>query len=524
MLAFNCPACRTTINLPDSARGERIVCGHCGESVFVAASTTPRETTRQTLRESPQSSVEPGDEWPDMRYSGPRRSIYARRKQQSLLPLLPLIAISAVTTYAAWRMYDATVNRPPEPAAPSVAVAPPKVMPRRRATPPPQQGTNVKPVLPVISTGPTPPPTPKPPKSSNFADFPTAIELPALDYGQMAVIATPGVDCKAELASNSTDLTQDGDRIFWKGDLVAGLRVEEGALQFRWMKDVPTEAEAAICNSIVRLRHGDDQRVLALREPAFGEPLLLDLKSAKHRVNCKCNWMPEAEEIRLAISLPDQLPVKSIDGPSVNALKDRDETILIYRFGGDAATKVTVKKAGETLAATFASQYVLPSGDVEPLAIARGSRVMKDLVDLQTAAVNAREALPKLRRYKGELQDALRRVMNQSTGQGNGRGAYIENPVAAGQRFTGITQIQNEIAANENNIARAMQLIDNEPSVRADLDAMRAVEDLAKSINNSPLAYRFYILVDGHEVDLVSWSPEKKDGGDIPAVLAQPIR
>lgn len=380
--------------------------------------------------------------------------------------------------------------------------------------------------MPVVPKSPdhTPPPTPEPPTSPAFIDFPATVDLPSLAYGQMAVIATPGVDCKVELASNASDLTHEGDRIFWKGDLVAGLRVAEGALQFRWMKDVPAEAETAIRNSIVRLTSDSDQRVLAFREPAFGEPLLLDLKDAKHRVNGKCDWAPDAEEIRFSLTLPDQLPVKSIDGPNVDSLRDRDESIVIYRFGGDAATKVTVKKAGGSLAATFASQYVLPSGDVEPLAIARATRVMNELVDLQTRAENARVALPKLRSYKGQLQVALSRVRNQSTGQGNGRGAYIENPVAAGQRFTGIAQIQNEIAATENNIVRATQLIENAPSVNRDVDGLREVESLARSIDKAPLAYRFYIVVDGHEVDLVRWSPQKQDGDAIPAVLAQPVR
>lgn len=510
MLAFKCPACQTTINLPDSARGERVVCGHCGESVFVAASTEPRE---------------PEVQWPSLDDREPRRAAFPRKKQPSVLNLLPLIAISAVTCYMAWRMYDATVNRPPVPEKRSIVIKPPRTTPQPRPqnpTPIPKLAEKLAPT--AAKEQPEPPPVPVAPKQPAFADFPSFVALPQPDYTEMAIIAKPSGNCEIEVLSNSADLTQDGAKLRWKNQLVAGLRVEEGELQFRWIKDVPPEAEAAICNSVVRLRVASDERFLALREPSIGEPLLLDLKDSTHRVNAKCNWLPPTEEIRFGLTLPDQLPIKKIDGPDVASLKARDETIIIYSFDGDAATKVSVKKAGDAIAATFASQYVLPSGDVEPLSISRGNRRMNQLTDLQADADNARRALPDLRSHHSRMESSLRTVMNASTGQRLSGGGYIDNPVATGQRNMAAAQLQNEIALTERNIARASNLIDRKPSIDADIAALRSVSALARSIDKAPLAYRFFIVVGGHEVDLIHWDPAAHAGNAIPAVLAQPVR
>lgn len=199
------------------------------------------------------------------------------------------------------------------------------------------------------------------------------------------------------------------------------------------------EVDAALRNSIVRLAASGEEHLIALREPVVGEPLTLDLRDSTHRVNAKCDWLPPAESMRFAVSLTGQIPVKRIDGPSVESLGLRDETIIVYNFEGDAATKIVVRKAGDSIAAVLASQYVLPSGDVEPLSIARGTRVMQQLQELKKSAANAAAALPGLRTYRQNLDSDLQAAMRMSTGQRLAGGGCIDNPVAVKRDALGIS-------------------------------------------------------------------------------------
>jgi hypothetical protein len=45
-----------------------------------------------------------------------------------------------------------------------------------------------------------------------------------------------------------------------------------------------------------------------------------------------------------------------------------------------------VRAAANVLAADFETQYVLPSGDVEPLSISKGNRKLRELENLEAAA------------------------------------------------------------------------------------------------------------------------------------------
>jgi hypothetical protein len=311
MLAFKCPACRTTVRLPDSARGERIVCGHCGESVFVAGSAEPSQSTT-TLQPLPAAVV--------VERGAPRR-----RKQPSAWKLLPHVVIAGITAYAAWRMYDSTVNRQPEKPAPIVIAPPqrsikPSTIPRRDKTPPTPAVLKETPLpVPEVPEIPTPP---------TFADFSSAVDLPEREFGTAAAIATPGVECDLELMTNFADLKRDAEKLLWKGALVAGLRMDKGSLQFRWMKDIPIEAETAIRNSVIRLTSHQHERFLALRTPIIGEPLTLDLKKSSLRINGKCDHLPPVEDVRFGVTIAGDIALKGTDGANPECMKTRDELII----------------------------------------------------------------------------------------------------------------------------------------------------------------------------------------------------
>lgn len=440
------------------------------------------------------------------------RSSYSRRRRKSaLLGLIPYLLISGVTAYAAWRMYDATVNRPTPQPAPPMVVAPKKVQPRR-----------VEPKLRprIVESKPV---APEPPAVVEVAktkplEIPFAVTLPPSADGQLATLATVDGECEISLATAADELTLDGHALRWGKAVVAGVRAVDGSVQFRWMNGVPEDAVAAIRNSLLKIKAGNASYYMRLREPVEGEPLKLDMQAATHRVTIRCEALPPVGDIRCEISLQGQIPVKEVKGAAAKSIKVRDEAIVCYDFMGDAATKVTIKSNGEAVSLMLATQYVLPSGDVEAMSIARGTRKMNELTRLQGQAANALSALPLLQQYRQRLNGQLSAAQSMSTGRGT-----IQNPVAVAQKTAAISSIQKEIAANEQDMQRARRLIADKPSIDLDVSALEKVAELARSINEAPLPYRFYTVADGQEIDLVRWKPVTNAVEEKPVIFAQPI-
>jgi uncharacterized Zn finger protein (UPF0148 family) len=520
MLAFKCPACRTTVHLPDSARGGRVVCGHCGESVYVADSNAPSASRDQaTPAPTPLKPlvIEP-------------TSYQRRRRRSSPWKVLPHFIIAGVTFFFAYKMYVATVNRRPleqvraDNVEPRV-VRPPVVKPPRTRHSTPKAEAPIVVEAPVAPNPVEPERTAAPePELPAFVGLPASVTLPPVADDQLFIVATVSRDCSLSLASNAKGLRLEERKVLWGDQTVAGLRVDGDEVQFKWAKVVPGEAEAAVRNSLLRLKSGDESHRISMRAPVSGEPLLLDMKSPTHRIVAKCDALPPPDEIRLELSLVGQVPVKKVDGPALTALKPQDETVVSYDFTGDAATKVTVRRSGDSYAALLATQYVLPSGDIESLSIARGTRKLKELEKLQADAADAIAALPGLRNYRSELESRLRAAHSMSTGSRLQGVGYVENPVAAGQKATLIRTLQGELAATERELGRATQLAEDKPAIDLDLQAMRHVEELAKSIHEAPVPYRFYTVVDGQEIDLIRWTPSNDPLEKKPALHAFPIR
>jgi hypothetical protein len=80
----------------------------------------------------------------------------------------------------------------------------------------------------------------------------------------------------------------------------------------------------------------------------------------------------------------DLIVADQVTGTKPLGLKLKEAVVIPHGHPNaiDAATELTMVKLGTVLAAELATQYVLPSGDVEPLTISRGNRRLRELEDL----------------------------------------------------------------------------------------------------------------------------------------------
>ncbi len=487
MFSFTCPHCRAQLQLDDSSRGHRVVCGSCGEGVVIATSTAPtssapqlRSHTEWQPATSPAVSVVP-------------RTLRRKKKNQAVNVVVHvLISLTALAAIA--YLY---VNRPMNPATPPTPVVIHRTIPRP-VKPRPAAPVETAPLPVVIDESEPEPAAPPPepvPQDDPFEGLPTFVDLPDANAGKSVILRDLPAP-ELSLLSNGP-VAIDGATVLVDDLPAATMTVTDGALQFQWAKGVSDEEQAAVRNSVLELSSGGATHRIALRAPVRIKAPLLGLKASSLKLYGKCDHPPEPSGVLVAVQV-GHLPTKGTTGSDLSRLKMRDEAIVSYESSVDVASKVTVRPSGNVLVAEIESQYVLPSGDVEPLTISRGNRVLKELEDLHAAAIEAEQSIGRLRTYRARLNSELNRAQGIRTMSGG-----YENPAIVAQKNAIIVRVQNELIATEQNIARAEELIERKPTIVKDLEAIGLVAELAQSLKDSPIPYRFYMLVGGHEVDLV---------------------
>jgi hypothetical protein len=487
MFSFVCPNCNARLSLDDDARGRAVICGVCAKSVYIAA------TDAQAAQPA---DSEPAPVAPALNViERPLR----RRKKSPLATAVNIcvhLAISATAVYAVYLLWarasssetntKTVVNRvePGRSQPPIVRKKPqPRIIESRPEDP-----------KPAIAA----PAEPEPPPESPLNLLPAVIDLPAANDDNVAILCEAPSETEVDLLSNDENLHFLADKVQLQGKTVAGLRLNEGLLEFRWTSPSP-EAEAAVRNAILRLSDRIAERYMALRSPLIIAAPKLELK-APLRINGKCDAPPPSADVRFAFELP--LPIKSQEGADAAAMQNRDEAVLRYNSPVDVATRVRVRAAANVLAAEFETQYVLPSGDVEPLSISKGNRKLRELENLEAAAQDAHASIERLKSYQSRLGIQLQRAMNINTMVHSAAGSF-ENPALAAQKAAAIARIRDEIIATERNIARAQQLIDDHPAISRDLAAIKSVAEFAQSLKATPVPYTFYTMVAGQRVDLI---------------------
>lgn len=475
-----CPSCRAQLSVDDDCFGQQVVCGGCGASVYIAEASFPDLPSRPVKR--------------------------SRRRTSSIgsaFRTCAQLAISGASLYLGYLMLKDRINPPPPPRAvvQQRSVKPPRVArPHERPRQGEPQVEASPPPLPVVET-------PQEVVASAFALTEKAANLPPRQDGAVAVLASGPKDMAVQLLTNSAHLRLEGPSVIFtdeKGQrrTVAGVRSHEGQVEFRWTAKVDEAAEAELHNSALALTSGKERHVLALRMPQRVPAEKLDLTRSVYRISSRCDFQPPPADIRFDFRSADALPKFEQEGAAAVGMAVGSETLMHYAIGAEATTRIQLKRTGNVVIAEFDTRYVLPSGDVEPMAVSRGNRILSELESRLEEAHAAPQMLSTLQSHYRQLPGALQRAQAMGTG-GNVNGIWVENPVLVGEKTMAISQIQREIAATEEGIAYQQQLIENRPSIQQDLAAIGRIADLSKKLRETKIAYRFYILVAGEEVDLI---------------------
>ncbi|MGI9427869.1 MAG: hypothetical protein ACR2NM_04380, partial [Bythopirellula sp.] len=329
-----------------------------------------------------------------------------------------------------------------------------------------------------------------------FEDEPSTVDLPGSDDLKIVTL-TKNLQAtdRVQFFSTMAALAHLDNNLVWQVDssnestAVAELAVREGDLVFRWLASVPHAAESAIRNSIVRIESGEFQHVVALRHPETAKPLEIDLHEPLQRITSKCEFLPAVADVYFALSGVADLPAASIQGADLSRMQIRDQTTLEYSDAKGAATRLTVKKRGNLIAVEVESRFLLPSGEKQSMTIERGNKRLNELVALHQEAQDAAEILTNLRSQLISLQSEARTVARARAA-----------PTAKSAR---LGELQNSILATQRQIQYAEQLLKQKEAIAADHRAIQQIAKLAQQLHETKLAYRFYNVVDGHEVDVL---------------------
>jgi hypothetical protein len=326
-----------------------------------------------------------------------------------------------------------------------------------------------------------------------LTSLPAAVELPPLSDDTLTTLCTIPPETKPSLISIDDAITLTEDyQLAWRSpsdnvtDSFATLHISLGELQFRWDIAVPKEAEAALRNCLLVFSVGDQTHTMALRMPATAaDELSFDLVDNKFAIKSPAEFPPPAEAIRFQLLGIDSLPPHAIEGADPASMAVEDECVLRYARCRSAWTTISMKKTGKVATVSFVSMYELPSGREIPMSINKGNAEGRTIErELQNIA-NAKQELPRLKTARNQAQNNLSTARRRN------------NLLAAGQ-------LQTMLGNLDVQIAECNRLIATEPAVRADQKEQLAVTELAQQLQKiSNLPYRFYIIVDGHEVDLI---------------------
>ena len=83
------------------------------------------------------------------------------------------------------------------------------------------------------------------------------------------------------------------------------------------------------------------------------------------------------------------------------------------------------------------------------------------------------------------------------------RGLLTDHAATATAKSARLRELQNGVVATQRKIQYAEQLIQQQEAIAADHEAIQQIAQLAQQLHETELAYRFYTVVDGHEVDVL---------------------
>ncbi len=488
MLSILCPHCREKLTLEERWQGKTISCLNCGQQLAVPVVDQSEEP------------VAPPDS--PVIVTTATTSTTQRRRQRAagnrIVSATLHLSISLAAVYAG---YYLVTHRPAANEEPATEIAElPKQRPIGERTRPVdlQRRDNVEPDLPIerdeqpaleLEAEIAPAPT------SPFVDVPALVSLPPVEQTDEVALVEGLAQPVVQLASNSPDLALKDQRVLWQSDdgdddaVIAALSVVDGNLSFRWSAAVDSAAETALRNSIVHLRENDFQHVIALRTADGGTPLNIDLNENRQKIVGKFSHLAPPGQVSFRLLNLDELPPCIVEGVEPEQLQPGGQTTLEYLEAPGAATRLTMSKRGNVTIVEIESRYALPSGDEQPLSIARGNKKVKELAALYQETLAAEAAIDDLRSRLKELERDAK--------------AVPRSRATAFAKAQQLQQLQAEILTVRQSITYAEQLIAAKKVVAADQEALRQVAAVAQQLHKARLSYCFFTVVDGHQIDLL---------------------
>lgn len=339
--------------------------------------------------------------------------------------------------------------------------------------------------------------------------LPAHLTLPEMGNPSITTLVALSVPASISLVTNSTSLRLEANRISWTKDdasepqVIAGLAIRDDALQFRWIGEVPEDAETALRNSLVQVDRSGHLSVIALRSPAVVETFNFELKKAVRRIACKSKHMPPAKTIKFDFVDAGRLPPFAEEGGSLHALELRQVATLRYSAAKNVKSTIELLKRGKIVVVEINSLFMLPSGDIEALSISAGTKEHKELSKLIASAESAQSQLSSIKQRLAELNQELIQWKRMPTTR-RLDGALVPDIGAAIRKDAGIKNTENSILYGKARLAKANRLIADLPAMQRVLQSLQSILSVAEQLHKTTdLGFRFFFIVDGHEVNLV---------------------
>lgn len=341
-----------------------------------------------------------------------------------------------------------------------------------------------------------------------LANLPRYVELPGAD----SIVPTDLMDITSpvELSLICSDgMTMDAGTISWLGkpdelsQVVASLRQEGSTIIFAWGVSPHEDAVTSLNNSVLHVSADGYETDVALRDPIIIEPFKFDLTKAKQLVICKVDHMPRAETIRFEFLGEGRLPKFNVSGDDPLKLQIREEVILSYTGQEKIGTKLSMRRRGNTVVVEVSSRFALPSGYEGPLTVRERKKKRKELDGLLRSAAKARGEIGKLRSALVRLRSELSEWQNRPTTKRFG-GADVSDAGLVMSKRNGIARTESKISRTMRDIQRAEGLIANRTAFEIEMQSLNRISEFVQRIEGSKsVQFRFYTVIDGHEVDLV---------------------
>jgi hypothetical protein len=158
--------------------------------------------------------------------------------------------------------------------------------------------------------------------------------------------------------------------------------------------------------------------------------------------------------------------------------------------GAGAAVEITVTRRNNVVSCELRPLFSLPSGDIQPLTITRGTTLYNKLSKSLAAARAGRDSLPAMRAKLSQLQAALQTAQKNMSANGNSPAETGAGRTAAMAQANNLNRQVNKL---NKELAASEKLAAQEPVISKDLNALNEIAEYAKGIASvSTVSVRFH--------------------------------